>query len=341
MAMIGAVQAGTAVEQQPATLRAQSVGQVSAVPYIVASAKKYRPNDPTFPLVCLALASSEGGLMLPTPSGDNNTSHGPFQLHEGGALPKGRDAAWANSPEGIDYAVRQIASATKGTTGPAAVRAGVLKFERPAAPTPEIAKDLAYYRQEQAAGGPPGLFVNPSPLPNPGGALGTGSGVQAKYTPGMFDCGAGSSYFFGLVNAPPWGCYLMGALKLVGMGVLAGGLALAGFYLILPRSKARALAAAVPMGAALTRGAGAARSATAGAAAAPASGAAAPADPHKAAMQRARLRKARADARTSEHKARQAKADTGTTYSLSPNTEAALRRAQSAPRRGRPDRMAG
>jgi hypothetical protein len=58
-------------------------------------------------------------------------------------------------------------------------------------------------------------------------------------------------------------------------------------------------------------------------------------------QEKAKTRQHRAKARDLEHKARQTKANTGTSYSLSPATEAALSRAQSAPRRGRPDRIAG
>jgi hypothetical protein len=58
-------------------------------------------------------------------------------------------------------------------------------------------------------------------------------------------------------------------------------------------------------------------------------------------QEKAKTRQHRAKARDLEHKARQTKANTGTSYSLSPATEAALSRAQSVPRRGRPDRIAG
>jgi len=102
------------------------------------------------PRAALAVASAEG---LSGAAGDNNTSWGPFQLHVGGALPAGRDRAWAESPAGIDYALRQIAGVAKGLSGPAAIEAIVRQFERPADPTGEIARASQAYGS--FAGGPP------------------------------------------------------------------------------------------------------------------------------------------------------------------------------------------
>ena len=79
--------------------------------------------------------------------GDSGTSFGPFQLHVGGALPQGRDAAWANSPAGIYYAMSHMAaSGAAGLRGINAVRAIVTRFERPAAPGPEVASAWSGYR---------------------------------------------------------------------------------------------------------------------------------------------------------------------------------------------------
>ena len=345
---------GQASSVEPMATAGAATSSRSAVPIIVAAARRRRPNDPTFPLVVLAIAQGEGGLTLPTTAGDGGTSFGPFQLHEGGALPAGKDEAWANSPEGIDWAVGQIDDATKGLSGEAAIAAGVRRFERPAAPAPEVARDTAWYRTQGARGGPPG-FVPPGTLPNPGGALGTGSGTlpKAKYTPGLFDCSGSDSYFFGLVTTPSSGaigCYLLGALKLVGMVVVGSGLALAGFYLLLPRKQAAALRAAasvVPgVGGAAAKGAEKVAGGSSSASSTP------PARPaptehqqllerERANQARARTSKMRADARTARHRARQAADNTGATYKLSPATERALSRASSKPSRGRPDRMAG
>lgn len=333
---------------QPRATAAAS--RTSAAPLIIRYAQEARPNDPTFPLVALAIASGEGGLTLPAPAGDNGTSFGPFQLHEGGALPAGKGEAWANSPAGIKYGVDHIASVLPANSrGNQSIALGVTRFERPLAPGPEIQRDVAYYRNAQAQGGIPG-FVPSGNLPNPGGALGTGSGTApTKITPGLFDCSGSDSFFFGLVSTPSTGaigCYLLGALKLVGMAALAGGFALAGFYLILPRGQARALRNAIPLptpgGGGRSGGAG---QATAGASSPARDAAEARREElhgERVKQARARTSKTRADARTARHKALQAKQGTGTSYRLSANAEAQLRRAQkSSAGRGRPDRMAG
>lgn len=90
----------------------------------------------------LSVAAQEG---LGGGVGDNGTSFGPFQLHEGGALPPGKDQAWAESPEGIDYAVQQIANVAKGKVGKDAIDAIVHQFEKSADPETEAANALALY----------------------------------------------------------------------------------------------------------------------------------------------------------------------------------------------------
>jgi hypothetical protein len=129
-------------------LNLNATGQIhgSAIPYIVASAKKYNVD----PEAALAVATQEGGLNLPAQIGDNGTSFGPFQLHMGGELPSGLTAAdaqiWANSPAGIDYALRQMAAAgAAGVTGAGAAGVIVRQFERPAKPGPEAARAEARY----------------------------------------------------------------------------------------------------------------------------------------------------------------------------------------------------
>lgn len=122
-----------------------------AVPDILHSSNKWNVD----PWVALALAYGEGGLNYGS-VGDGGTSFGPYQLHEGGALPAGKDAAWANSAEGIDYAVRQIASVVGQRTGRSGITVGVQQFERPAASNvvPEIQRDVDWYdKQIQRAGG--------------------------------------------------------------------------------------------------------------------------------------------------------------------------------------------
>ena len=94
------------------------------------------------PHAVLAVASVEG---LSGGVGDAGTSFGPFQLHVGGALPKGKNKAWAESPAGLEYAIRKIAGVAKGLKGEAAIRAIVTKFERPANPSGEIKKARSRY----------------------------------------------------------------------------------------------------------------------------------------------------------------------------------------------------
>lgn len=95
------------------------------------------------PEVALRLALGEGGVGFGA-VGDHGTSFGPFQLHVGGALPRGKGASWANSAAGIDYAMRGIAKFAAGKHGQAGVAAGVTGFERPAAPGAEIARDMGF-----------------------------------------------------------------------------------------------------------------------------------------------------------------------------------------------------
>lgn len=95
------------------------------------------------PRAALAIASVEGGFHGAV--GDHGTSGGPFQLHVGGALPRGRSVQWANSPQGIEYAMRKIASVAHGLHGRAAVSAISSRFERPANIPAEIAKAMSRY----------------------------------------------------------------------------------------------------------------------------------------------------------------------------------------------------
>jgi hypothetical protein len=134
--------------------------------YIRRTAPKYGVD----PQAVLAVASAEG---LSGGVGDQGTSFGPFQLHRGGALPAGRDRAWAESPAGIDYALRQIAQVAKGQHGRQAVQSIVTGFERPADPTSEIGR--ATGALGQFGGG--GLPAAQGPAPAP-------PGQQAPSAPG-------------------------------------------------------------------------------------------------------------------------------------------------------------
>lgn len=113
------------------------------------------------PKAVLAIASHEG---LSGGIGDNGTSFGPFQLHEGGALPRNipisQAQQWAWSPAGINYAEQAMARAgASGKTGLAAISAISRNFERPANPAAEIADAARHY----------GLNVSPSQIQSASG----------------------------------------------------------------------------------------------------------------------------------------------------------------------------
>lgn len=101
--------------------------------YIRSRAARYGVD----PVAALAVASVEG---LSGGRGDQGTSAGPFQLHRGGALPANRSYEWAESQEGIDYALSKIGQVAGGLKGKAAIAHIVRRFERPADPDGEIAR---------------------------------------------------------------------------------------------------------------------------------------------------------------------------------------------------------
>jgi hypothetical protein len=120
---------------------------------IISRARKYGID----PQAALAVAQGEGGIRWGA-VGDNGTSHGPFQLRVGGANPyKGaRAKQFANSPAGIDYALRKMAeSGAKGLRGAAAVDAIVRRFERPADPDTSVANAVARLGKISVKGGQP------------------------------------------------------------------------------------------------------------------------------------------------------------------------------------------
>lgn len=125
---------------------------MSAPPPIVQKlARRYKLD----PWAVWAVASPESGYRRYA-VGDNGTSFGWWQLHQGGALPGGlaNPSQWAGSRAGIDYALRKMAeSGAAGLTGRRAIKTIVRNFERPADPSGEIARALAAYGGAPAAGG--------------------------------------------------------------------------------------------------------------------------------------------------------------------------------------------
>jgi murein DD-endopeptidase MepM/ murein hydrolase activator NlpD len=137
---------------------------------VVQSITYYAKKHGVDPRAALAVAMTEGGLKLGA-VGDKGTSFGPFQLHVGGALPRGKGAAWANSPAGIEYAVRQMAQAgARGLQGRAAVNAIVQNFERPARPGAEISKAMNLYGSTQPMSGAPSQPIRDASAPLSGDA---------------------------------------------------------------------------------------------------------------------------------------------------------------------------
>lgn len=114
----------------------------SVAAYLMAHARQYGLD----PKAVIAIARQEG---LGGGVGDHGTSFGPFQLHEGGALPRGINPsnaeAWATSPAGMNYALSRIAQVARGLHGSQAISAISRRFERPANPAAEIAGAIRDY----------------------------------------------------------------------------------------------------------------------------------------------------------------------------------------------------
>ncbi len=104
--------------------------------YVLRRSPQYRLD----PNAVIAVAIQEG---LSGHIGDNGTSFGPWQLHQGGAYPSSAPQtpnaanAWAWSPAGVDYALGRMSTVAGGLKGRAAVHAIVYRFERPSDPASE------------------------------------------------------------------------------------------------------------------------------------------------------------------------------------------------------------
>ena len=124
------------------------------------------------PQAALAVASAEG---LSGGVGDGGHAFGPFQLNDAGGVITGRPGnhrAFAESPEGIEWALGQIGRVAKGLKGRAAVEAIVRRFERPAAPDAEITRARGAMGGFGGSGAPGGVSSPPlaaTPTPDQGG----------------------------------------------------------------------------------------------------------------------------------------------------------------------------
>lgn len=147
--------------------RGAIVAPTTNIGRLTAELAKFPSLDPQ---AIIAIAGHEG---LGGGIGDNGTSFGPFQLHYGGAYPSsaphGAQAsqAWAWSPQGIDYALRQIQGVAGGLHGLTAIENISRRFERPANPGAEIADAAAHYR----GGVPAGRVLASSSAPRPASSL--------------------------------------------------------------------------------------------------------------------------------------------------------------------------
>jgi hypothetical protein len=89
--------------------------------------------------------------------GDGGHAFGPFQMNDAGGVLTGKyptpeaARAYAESPQGIEDAIKQIAGVAKGLRGQAAINAIVTQFERPADPNKEIAGANAIYNGGDAS----------------------------------------------------------------------------------------------------------------------------------------------------------------------------------------------
>jgi hypothetical protein len=157
----------------------------SVDPIIRRLARKYGLDE----RAVIAVALGEGGLTPGWHVGDRagGGSYGPFQLYAQGALPqrfRGKPKLanrWAWSPQGIDYALRQMVKAgAGGLSGPQAVETIIRKFERPADPDKSVRLALSRYGGIQAGGAAPPegpVRAQAIPSPSPGAAPGPDIGT--------------------------------------------------------------------------------------------------------------------------------------------------------------------
>jgi hypothetical protein len=223
--------------------------------YVLKRAPQYQLD----PNAVIAVAIQEG---ISGKVGDDGTSFGPWQLHQGGAFPSSApqtpDAAnaWAWSPAGVDYALGRMQTVAGGLKGKAATRAIVYRFERPASPATEYHNAVAALPASD--GGPAGSGGIGSIL----GAVNTGAEAAvpglsqaegAAGAAGSVASGAeATADFLGNLTNP---AYLLRGLQIVG----GGAILLFGLYLLARQSglaqgavgAGRTVAMATPQGRAL------------------------------------------------------------------------------------------
>lgn len=136
-------------------------------PIISALARKYNLD----PAAVLAVARGEGGTGYGR-VGDGGHAFGPFQMNDAGGVLTGRagdHAAFANSPQGLEFALSGMAKAgASGLTGRAAVERIINSYERPADKQTSIRNALGRlggggYAQAQGGVMPPAQAQAPVP----------------------------------------------------------------------------------------------------------------------------------------------------------------------------------
>lgn len=157
------------------------------------------------PNAVVAVGYAEGG--FPGAVGDRGTSFGPFQLHQGGALPAGLSgssaATWANAKAGLNYALQKITAVAKGLVGMQAVDAIVTGFEKPADGGAGDERRAANYLLERGVGAPSRAAnirwtgastagVRPALLASIGQAVKAVGGIGVLVTSGKRAPGAGN-----------------------------------------------------------------------------------------------------------------------------------------------------
>lgn len=141
-----------------------------------AALTRYPSLDPN---AVRAVASQEG---LSGGIGDGGHAYGDFQMNNAGGVITGSHPGtydqgieqWANSPEGLNFALSKINAVAAGLKGQSAIDNIVTRFERPANPQREIQGASAAY------GGLPPMPAGPPPA----ATAGAGAGAAAKVAPG-------------------------------------------------------------------------------------------------------------------------------------------------------------
>jgi len=133
------------------------------------------------PRAAVAVAMMEG---LSGRVGDGGHAFGPFQMNDAGGVLTGRSGnhrAYAESRQGIDDALASMArSGAQGKHGAEAINAIVRRYERPAAPDPEVQGAIARYGKGSVGKVSPTSFGTPQPTQGSGGSVSSGGDARMQ-----------------------------------------------------------------------------------------------------------------------------------------------------------------